>query len=155
MPTGISIEVRAVQPANTVSSAIVKSPVGSKMDVREVLPSNVLAFNTVTCVADKSADNKEVQPLNTDVPILVTPEGIIIEVRVLQLRNTESPIRRSPEGRLVDVKDVQPLNELASSEVTPVADILMDSRSVELWKTSAFMAVTEEPRVTFAGIGLV
>ncbi len=48
MPTGISIEVRAVQPANTVSSANDVSPVGSKMDNREVLPLNVLAFNIVT-----------------------------------------------------------------------------------------------------------
>jgi hypothetical protein len=153
IPTGICIEVRDVQLVNTVSSTIFVSPVGSKMDVREVLLLNVLVFNIVTCVADKLIDSKEVQPSNADAPILVTPEGIIIEVRVLQLRNTESPIVRSPDGILTDVSELQPLNELASSEVTPVADILMDSKRVELWNTFAFMAVTEEPRVTFAGMG--
>jgi hypothetical protein len=85
--------------------------------------------------------------------MLVTPLGITIEVRVLQLWNPPSPILRSPEGRLIDVKDVQPLNELPRISVTPVADILIDCKSVELWNTSAFMAVTLAPKVTFAGIG--
>jgi hypothetical protein len=290
IPTGIWIEVRAAQPVNTVLSAIVKSPVGSKMDVREVLLLNVLIFNIVTCVADKLIDNKEVQPLNTEEPILITPEGIeidlrgqlakallpifkspegsvtderdvhplktrsfnivievgmVIEVRAVQPRNTlsakaSSPVGRtidgnreplnadepifvtpegieidvrgqllkalapmfksaeeritdvkdvqplktksfkivievgmlidfravqspntpppkisSPDGILTDVSELQPLNELASSEITPVADILMDLRRVEFWNTSAFIAITEEPRVTFAGIGIV
>jgi hypothetical protein len=155
IPIGIDSKVNAVQPMNTVLSAIVKSPVGSKMDVRVVLPLNVLLFNIVTCVADKSADTKEVQPLNADAPMIVTPEGMIKEVRVIQPWKSELPIDKSPEGRLVDVKDVQSRNELASIVVTPVADISIVSRSVELWKTSAFIAVTLAPRVTLAGIGPV
>ncbi len=155
IPVGIWIEVRAEQSVNTVLSAIVKSPVGSKMDVREVLLLNVLVFNIVTCVADKLIDSKEVQPSNADAPMIVTPEGIIIEVRASQPWKAKSPIVRSPDGILTDVSEVQPLNELASIVVTPVADISIDSRSIEFWKTLAFMAVTSAPRVTFAGMGPV
>jgi hypothetical protein len=54
---------------------------------------------------------------------------------------------------MTDVKDVQARNEFTSSEVTPVADILMDCTSVEFWNTSSFIAVTLAPRVTFAGMG--
>ena len=85
--------------------------------------------------------------------MLVTPLGIIIDVNRTEYWNPASPILRSPEGRLVDVKDVQPRNELPRISVTPVADILMDSKSVEPWNTSAFMAVTLAPRLTLAGIG--
>jgi hypothetical protein len=50
---------------------------------------------------------------------------------------------------------VQASNELVSIVVTPVADISIDSNSVEFWKTSAYIAVTLAPRVTLAGIGPV
>jgi hypothetical protein len=78
---------------------------------------------------------------------------MIIDLREVQSANTPPPKISSPDGILTDVKDVQPRNELASSEVTPVADILMDCRSVEFWNTSSFMAVTLAPKITFAGMG--
>ena len=121
---------------NTVSSTIFVSPVGSKMDVREVLLLNVLVFNIVTCVADKSIDGKEVQPLNADMPMIVTPEGINIEVRVLQLRNTESPILRSPEGRLIDDRAAQPLNADMPMIVTPEG-IIIEVRVLQPWNTES------------------
>jgi hypothetical protein len=64
MPTGIWIEVRAVQPVNTVLSANDVRPVGSKMDVRDTPGENTPAFNTVTCVDDKSIKLKISQPPN-------------------------------------------------------------------------------------------
>jgi len=58
----------------------------------------------------------------------VTPEGITIEVRVLQLWKTESAITKSPEGRLADIKDVQPLNADMPMLVTPEG-IIIDVRA--------------------------
>lgn len=103
---------------------------------------------------ERVADNREPQELKTLSLIIVTPLGIMIDVRV-EPANPAVPILTRPEGRIADVKDVQVLNELASIVVTPVADISIVSRSVELWKTSAFIAVTLAPRVTLAGIGPV
>jgi hypothetical protein len=60
IPTGIWIEVRAVQLVNTVLLAIVKSPVGSIIDVKAVHPANELASIVVTPVADILIDRRRV-----------------------------------------------------------------------------------------------
>jgi hypothetical protein len=85
MPTGICIDVRAVQPFNTVLSTILKSPVGRVIDDRDVQPLNVLAFKIVIAL------------------------GIVIDVREQAAKALE-PILKSPEGRDTEVSAVQPIN---------------------------------------------
>jgi len=47
------------------------------------------------------------QPVIAKAPILVTPEGRIKDVRVVQLWNALSPMVWSPEGRIKDVREMQ------------------------------------------------
>lgn len=110
MPMGIDRFVNALQPLNTVSSAIDVSPRGNNMVINEESPSNVLEFKIVTADADKSADNKEVHPANTDSPMVRTDEGRVIDVMVEHPASAELPIVRSPEGRASDVRAGHPEN---------------------------------------------
>jgi SepF-like predicted cell division protein (DUF552 family) len=104
---GIVIDVRAVQSRNTLS-AKVWSPVGRTTD------ENSLA-------------------LNADEPILVTPEGIEMDVREAFVKAL-APIFTSPEGSITDERDVQPLN-IRSFKIVIALGILIDVREAQLLNT--------------------
>ena len=148
---GMVIEVRAVQPVNTLSAKIwspvgriidgnrepinadepiLVTPEGIEIDVRgQLLKALAPIFKSAE---ERITDVKDVQPLKTKSFKIVIELGMLIDLRAAQSRNTLSPKIWSPDGILTDVSKLQPLNELASSEITPVADILMDLRRVEL-----------------------
>ena len=51
-----------------------------------------------------------VQPENAFSPMLVTLEGIVISLRLLQFRKDSSPILVTPSGIFTSARFVQPLN---------------------------------------------
>ena len=117
---GILIEVRAVQVLNT-RSAKISSPVGSTTD-------------------------RSREPLNADEPILITPEGIEIDV-IGQLIKALAPIFKSPEGSVTDERDVQPLNTRSFNIVIELG-MVIDVRAVQVLNTRSAKISSPEGSTT-------
>ena len=60
----------------------------------------VIALQVISFKAEHS--------LKADLPILVTPSGIVIEVKPVQAEKADSPMLVTPSGIVIEVKPVQP-----------------------------------------------
>jgi hypothetical protein len=105
-PEGSVTDERDVQPLNIRSFKIVIA-LGILIDVREAQLLNTLPAKVWSPVGRMTDENG--LPLNAPEPILITPEGIEMDVRE-QPAKAVIPILKIPEGRDTEVSAVQPTN---------------------------------------------
>ncbi len=125
-PEGSVTDERDIQLLNTYSFKIVIE-VGMVIDVRAVQPTNTNPAKIWSPVGRIIDGNRE--PLNAYEPILVTPEGIEIDVRG-QLVKALAPMFKSAEGSVTDERDEQPLKTKSFKIVIEVG-MLIDVRAVQ------------------------
>ena len=103
---GSDTEVRAMQSLNE-PFRIAVTPFGITIDLNATASSNVLAIRSKP--EGRVADVKPLQLLKVLVSV-VTPLGITIDVIALQLEIAKAPMLVTPEGSIRDVRIVQPAN---------------------------------------------
>ena len=84
---------------------------------------------------------------NANPKIVVTLEGMVIEVREVQFSKEYLPIDETLEGILTDVRAVQPLNTLSYIDVT-LAGIVTEERPLQPSKALPPMDVTPSGMTT-------
>ena len=150
-PSGIVMEVRLVQPEKALPSMLVTlsgmvmdtglmqsrkaygaiwiTPSGMTTLPEQVVPSIRIPFTITKGSSFCFWLNQEV-PLNALFSMLVTPSGIWMEVRLVQLENAQSPMLVTPSGMVMEVRLAQLENAPLPMLVTP-SGILMDVRLVQ------------------------